>query len=43
MRKREKKQEVGDDFSVCVLYILPKVSSLPSLLTINLMKIEIMK
>ena len=35
-----KKQEVGDDLSVCVLNILPKVSSLPSLLSINLVKVE---
>ena len=36
-----KLQEVGDDSNVCVLNILPKVSSLPSLLAINLVKIEI--
>ena len=35
------KQEVGDDLSVCVLDIPPKVSNLPSLLAINLMKMEI--
>ena len=35
------KQKVGDDLSVCVLHILPKVSSLPDLLAINLMKVEI--
>ena len=35
------KQEVGGDLSVCVLDILPKVSSIPSLLAINLMKMEI--
>ena len=35
------KQEVDDDLSVCVMNILPKVSSLPSLLAINLMKMEI--
>ena len=34
-------QEVGDDLSVCVMNILPKVSSLPSLSAINLMKMEI--
>ena len=34
-------QEVGEDLSVYVLNILPKASSLPSLLAINLMKIEI--
>ena len=33
-------QELGDDISVCVLNILPKVSSLPSLLAINLVKVE---
>ena len=35
------KQEFGDDLSVCALNILPKVSSLPMLLAINLMKVEI--
>ena len=34
-------QEVGNDLSVYVLGILPKVSSLTSLLAINLIKIEI--
>ena len=34
-------QEVGDNLSVCVLNILPKVSSLPNLLAINLVKVEI--
>ena len=34
-------QEVGDDLSVCVMNIPPKVSSVPSLLAINLMKMEI--
>ena len=34
-------QKDGDDLSVCVLNILPKVSSLPSLLAINLVKVEI--
>ena len=33
-------QEVVDDLSVCVMNILPKVRSLPSLLAINLMKME---
>ena len=32
------KQEVDDDLSVCAMNILPKVSSLPSLLAISLMK-----
>ena len=36
-----KKQEVRDNLSVCVLNILPKVSSLPNLLAINVMKVEI--
>ena len=42
-KEKEKKQEeeAGDDLSVCVMNILPKVSSLPSLLAINLMKMEI--
>ena len=35
------KQEVDDDLSVCMLNILPKVNSLPSLLAIILMKMEI--
>ena len=35
------KQEVGDALSVCVLNILIKVRSLPTLLVINLTKIEI--
>ena len=34
-------QEVGDNLSVCVLNILPKVSSLANLLAINLVKVEI--
>ena len=34
-------QEVGNDLSVCVLNIVPKASSLPSLLAMNLMKVEI--
>ena len=37
----KKQQEVGDGLSVCVLNILPKVSSLLSLLAINVMKVEI--
>ena len=42
-KEKEKKQEeeAGDDLSVCVMNILLKVSSLPSLLAINLMKMEI--
>ena len=34
-------QEVGNNSSVRVMNILPKVSSLPNLLAINLMKMEI--
>ena len=34
-------QEVSDDLSTCMMNILHKVSSLPSSLAINLMKIEI--
>ena len=34
-------QEVGDDLSVSMLNILPKVSSLPSLLVVNFAKEEI--
>ena len=33
--------EVADNLSVCVLNILPKVNSLPSLLATNLMKMKI--
>ena len=35
------KQEVADDLSVCVRNILPKVCSIPILLAIKLMKLEI--
>ena len=35
------KQKIGHDLSVCVLNILPKASSLPMLLAINLTKMEI--
>ena len=37
----KQKQEVCDDLGVCVLNILRKVNSLPSLLAINLVKVEI--
>ena len=37
----QSKQEVGDNLSVYVLNIFPKISSLPILLAINLMKTEI--
>ena len=37
----DSKKKVGDDLSVCMMNILPKVSSLPSVLAINLMEIEI--
>ena len=42
-KEKEKKleEEAGDDLSVCVMNILPKVSRPPSLLAINLMKMEI--
>ena len=40
-RKSKRKQGVGDDLSVCVLNILPKVSSLPKVLTVKLTKVEI--
>ena len=36
----KKTQEYGDDVSVWVLNILTKVSSLPNLLTINLVKVS---
>ena len=39
--KKQEEEEAGDDLSVCVMNILLKVSSLPSLLAINLMKMEI--
>ena len=42
-QEAEKEQELGDDLSVCIMNILPKVSSLPSLLAINLTKMEIKK
>ena len=38
---KELKQEVGDDLSVGVLNIPPKINNLPSLLPINLVKVEI--
>ena len=34
-------QEAGDDLSFCELHVFPQVCSLPSLLAINLMKMEI--
>ena len=34
------KQEIGDDLSVCVVNLLPVVSTLPSLVAISLMKVE---
>ena len=40
-KERKKKQEFGDDLSVSVMNIIHKVSSLPILLAINLMKMEI--
>ena len=39
--KIKKKQEVSDDLSICVLNILPKSSSVSSLVAINMMKMEI--
>ena len=41
LQVQKTEQEVGDGLSVCVMNILPKVNSLPSLLAINLMKMEI--
>ena len=38
---KKMRTEVGDDLSICVMNILPKVISLPSLLAINFRKIEI--
>ena len=40
-RKGKRKQEVGDDLRVCVLNILPEVSTMPSLVVINLVKEEL--
>ena len=40
-KERKKKQAFGDDLSVSVMNIIHKVSSLPILLAINLMKMEI--
>ena len=37
----KKQEEVGDDLSVCMLNILSKVSSLPRLVALNLVKAEI--
>ena len=36
--KEKKKRKVGKNLSVCVLKQLPKVSTLPCLVTINLVK-----
>ena len=41
VRILQKVQQVGEDLSVCVLSVLPKVSNLPSLLVRNLVKVEI--
>ena len=38
--KKEKKTIVGDDLSVCVVKLLPEVSTPPSLVTINLVKVN---
>ena len=38
---KKKQQELGDDLSVCMMNILPKVSSLSSLLAVNLTKTKI--
>ena len=35
------KQEVRGDFSICVLILVPKVSVLPSLVAISLLKMKI--
>ena len=39
-KKKKEKKEVGDDFNICVLNLLPEVSTLPSLLAISLAKVE---
>ena len=36
------KQEVGDDLSVCVLNLFPKFNTMPSLVVISLVKVEIL-
>lgn len=41
VKKEEKKQEVGDKLSVRVLILLPIVSTLPILVVISLVKVEI--
>ena len=41
MSRFKLKREVDDDLSVCMLNILPKVRSLPNLLAIDLVKVEI--
>lgn len=40
--KNKEKQEVSDDLSVCVLDFLPQVSTLPGLLAIILVTVEIL-
>ena len=40
-KKRKEKQKFGDELSICVLNFLPQVSTLPSLLTICLVIVEI--
>ena len=37
----QKNPKVDDDLKVCVLNLLPRVSTVPSLVAINLVKVEI--
>ena len=39
--KEKSRQEVGDKLSVCVLKVLPEVSTMPGLVTISIMKVVI--
>ena len=41
LRLRVMQQNVGDDLSLYVLKLLPQVSTLPSLVAISMMKVEI--
>ena len=41
MRGIHEKQEVTDDLHVCVLNVLPEVTTLPSLVVVSFVKLEI--
>ena len=40
-KRRRRRKEVGDDLGICALNLLPEVYTLPSLVVINLVKVEI--